>query len=177
MADAIAAVVRRSLGIAIVFATAAGAMLNGCAAVHQQTAQNAFATGNDEAAAIEIQSALADDPGNLELKHLAAQIFTQRGVKFYKQDAMIAAQADFQRAVDYEPTYAPAWDYLGLIAFAQHDWQTAIADGGKAAGYSGQADPLYVKQAEDELRKVQSGGIKPYIGSGRRLGGAPHGAP
>lgn len=144
-----------------------------CATVHQSNAQSALAQGRLDAAGAEIQAAIADDPSNLQLKHLAAEIFTRRGVKFYDDQAMLAAADDFQRAVNYDPTYAAAYDYLGLIAFSQHDWENAINYGQKAAGLSGEADPLYVKQAQQELRKVRSGGIKPYIGSRPRRNRRP----
>jgi tetratricopeptide (TPR) repeat protein len=141
-------------------------ILAACAPYHQDKAQSALAQGRVEDAASEIEAALSNDPNNLEIKHRAAEIFTRRGVKEYDTGQMIAAQADFQRAVNYDPGYAPAYDYLGLIAFAEHDWHGAINYGQKAAGLQGQPDPVYVQQAQQELAKVQSGGIKPYYGHG-----------
>ncbi len=133
-----------------------------CAPYHQENARYQLSTGNPENAAYEIEAALRSDPKNLQLKHEAAEIFTRRGQQEYDRGEMIAAQADFMKALYYEPTYAQAADYLGLIAFSQHDWQNAISYGKKAAGLTGQPDPTYVLQAEEELRKVQAGGIKPY---------------
>jgi tetratricopeptide (TPR) repeat protein len=149
--------------VRIVTLAIALAALASCAPMRQGAAQSALAEGRLDDAAADIQSALASDPDNLELKHLAAQIFTQRGVKYYQNNEMLAAADDFHRAADYDPFYASAWDYLGLIAFSQHDWQNAISYGQKAAGLSGKPDPSYVQQAQQELLKVRAGGIKPYV--------------
>ncbi len=141
--------------------------LAGCfAQVNQSAAQDALAAGRLDEAAADIQTALAHDPDNPQLKQLAAEIFTRRGVQYYQQSTMIAAADDFHRAVAYQPNYAMAWDYLGLIASQQHDWQDAINYGNKAAGLEGKPDPDYVVQARKELLKVQSGGIRPYKSSG-----------
>jgi len=134
------------------------AALGGCAPLHQDNAQQALARGNLDEAGTEIQKAAEDDPTNLRIKHLAAQIFTARGTAYYKGDQMLAAEDDFRRAVDYEPTYAAAYDYLGLIAFSKHDWQAAINYGDKFAGLSGQSTPLYVQQAREQERIVRAGG-------------------
>ncbi|MFZ0886896.1 MAG: hypothetical protein WA005_00450 [Candidatus Binataceae bacterium] len=139
------------------------AALSSCAMARQDAAQQELAQGQLDQAAADIQSALSHDPDNLQIKHLAAQIFTQRGVKYYQSNEMIAAGADFHRAVDYDPFYGSAYDYLGLIAFSQHNWEDAISYGHKAAGLSGKPDPVYVQQAEQQLRKVKAGGIKPYV--------------
>ncbi len=136
--------------------------VGGCAAVDQDSAQTALASGRLDEAAADIQAALAHDPDNLQLKHLAARIFTRRGVKYYQQGAMIAASDDFHRAVDYYPTYAMAYDYLGMIAFQQHNWQDAIRYGSQAAGLQGKPDPGYVRMAREQLRKLQSGGFGRY---------------
>ena len=113
----------------------------------RDAAQNALAAGRLDDAANDIQTALAHDPDNLQLKQLAADIFTRRGVQYYQKGAMIAASDDFQRAVAYQPNYAMAWDYLGLIASQQHDWQHAIDYGNKAASLEGKPDPAYVELA------------------------------
>ncbi len=130
----------------------------GCAPLHQQRAQDALALGNLDQAAEQVQAALTDDPSNLQLRHLAAEIFTRRGAKSYQDNEMLAAHDDFRRAVDYEPTYAPPYDYLGLIAFSQHDWRNAIGCGDRYAGLSGEATPLYVRQAMEQERVVRAGG-------------------
>jgi tetratricopeptide (TPR) repeat protein len=149
--------------ILIAFACAA------CSAqINQNAAQNALAAGRLEEAAADIQTALDHDPDNLQLKQLAADIFTRRGVQYYQSGAMIAAAADFQRAVAYQPNYAMAWDYLGLIASQQNDWQKAIDYGTKAAGMEGKPAPAYVDFARKQLLKVQSGGIRPYLAPGKR---------
>ena len=143
--------------------------LAGCfAQVNQDAAQKALAAGRLDEAANDIQTALAHDPDNLQLKQLAADIFTRRGVQYYQMGAMIAAADDFQRAVAYQPNYAMAWDHLGLIASQQHDWQKAIDYGSKAASMEGKPDPAYVELARKELLKVQSGGIRPYLPPGKR---------
>ena len=135
----------------------------GCFAQGNQTAaQNELATGRLDDAAVNIQAALEHDPDNPTLKHLAAEIFTRRGVQYYQTGTMLAAADDFHRAVGYESTYAEAWDYLGLIASQQHDWQNAIDYGNKAAELEGKPDPAYVQDARKQLLKVQSGGFKPY---------------
>jgi tetratricopeptide (TPR) repeat protein len=141
----------------------------GCAAqVNQNAAQNALAAGRLDEAANDIQTALAHDPDNLQLKQLAADIFTRRGVQYYQSGTMIAAADDFRRAVAYQPNYAMAWDYLGLIASQQNDWQHAIEYGNKAAGLEGKPDPSYVDFARKQLLKIQSGGIRPYLPPGKR---------
>ncbi len=143
-------------------------VLAGCAAqVNQSAAQNAMAAGRLDEAAADIQTALSHDPDNGQLKSLAADIFTRRGVQYYQQGAMIAAAADFQRAVAYQPNYAMAWDYLGLLASQQNDWQHAIEYGTRAAGLEGKPDPSYVAFARKQLLKIQSGGVRPYRATGQ----------
>src|SRR5215469_3434826 len=138
--------------------------LQGCAPIKQDSAQRALDEGRLDDAAHDVQAALAHDPDNLTLKNLAAQIFTQRGVKSYQSGAMIAASEDFHRAIDYFPTYAPAYDYLGMLSFQQRNWQDAIKYGSMGAGYAGQPDPSYVRDARENLRKLQSavppGGVR-----------------
>lgn len=136
-------------------------VLQGCAPINQDSAQRALAEGRLDDAAYDIQAALAHDPDNLTLKNLAAQIFTERGVKSYQSGAMIAAGEDFHRAIDYFPTYAPAYDYLGMLSFQQHDWQDAIKYGSMGAGYAGQPDPSYVRDARENLRRLETGGLLP----------------
>lgn len=147
-------------------ATAMIAALCACAPLHQENAQQAMAQGRLDDAAAEVQQALASDPANLEIKHLAAEIFTRRGTTYYQNNEMLAAEDDFRRAVDYEPTYASAYDYLGLIAFSKHDWKGAISYGDKYASLTGQSPPLYVSQAREQERIVQAGG-KSLLGQGR----------
>jgi tetratricopeptide (TPR) repeat protein len=129
----------------------------GCSAVHQDRAQQYYAQGQYDKAGYEIQAALAKDPNNLKLRHLAAKIFTQQGYERYKRGEMISAAQYFNKAIDYDPTDAPAYDYLGILAFAQGDWEGAIKNGTAAAGYSGQPTPLYVQQARQKLRQIRSG--------------------
>ncbi|MGH7932096.1 MAG: tetratricopeptide repeat protein [Candidatus Binataceae bacterium] len=140
--------------------------VSACSAVHQDRAQQYFAQGRYDEAANEVQAALAKDPNNLEVDQLAAKIFTQQGYQRYKRNEMISASQDFQRAIDYYPTYAPAYDYLGLTAFSQGNWQDAVKYGSAAAGYSGQPEPLYVQQAREQLRRVRSG--QPFFPSRNR---------
>lgn len=131
--------------------------------MNQDRAQTEFAQGRYDDAVNDVTAALAHDPGNLQLKSLAAQIFTQRGVQYYKNGAMLAASNDFHNAIGYDPTYAPAYDYLGMLSFQQHDWQDAVNFGDKAAGLEGKPDPDYVNSARKEILKVRSGGFKPYL--------------
>ena len=141
----------------------------GCfAQANQDAAQKALDAGRLDEAAADIQTALEHDPDNPQLKKLATDIFTRRGVQYYQAGTMIAAADDFHRAVNYDPNASMAWDYLGLIASQQHDWQNAIEYGSKAASMEGKPDPAYVTQARKELLKVQSGGIRPYIPAGKR---------
>jgi hypothetical protein len=60
---------------------------------------------------------------------------------------MIAASDDFHRAIDYYPTYAQAYDYLGMLSFQQGKWEDAIKYGSLGAGYAGQPEPSYVSDA------------------------------
>src|SRR5690242_3806861 len=92
-------------------------VIGACAATHQGRAQQYYSQGRLDEADYEIQQALTRDPNNLAIEHLAAQIFTQQGVAHYKRGEMIAAGNYLHRAIDYYPTYGPAYDYLGLIAF------------------------------------------------------------
>ena len=139
--------------------------LQGCTPINQDSAQRALAEGRLDDAAYDIQAALGHDPDNLTLKNLAAQIFTQRGVKSYQSGAMIAASDDFHRAIDYFPTYAPAYYYLGMVSFEQHNWQDAIKYGSMGAGYAGQPDPSYVRDARENLRRLESGGTQGGTGA------------
>lgn len=158
----------KTLGIFL----AAGLMLSalaGCTAqINQSSAQTALAAGRLDEAAADVQTALSHDPDNPQLKKLAANIFTQRGVTYYQTGAMIAAAEDFQRAVAYDPTYSMAWSYLGMLSSQQRDWQRAIDYGSKAASLEGKPEPDYVKQARKEILKIQSGGIRPYFPPGKR---------
>jgi tetratricopeptide (TPR) repeat protein len=140
-----------------VLITLIGLTLVACASIHQEKAQTAFAQGRLDDAANEITSALASSPDNLELKNLAAQIFSAQGVKQYQDGNMAVASDKFHLALSYLPTYAPAYDYLGLIAFSEHKWQDAISYGERGAALAGRGDPLYVKQAEDEMRNAGRG--------------------
>ena len=144
-------------------AVVAGAMalMCACTMTHQDLAQQYYSQGRFDEAGYEVQKALAATPNNPVIDHLAAQIFTQQGVAHYQRGEMISAGNYFHRAIDYYPTYAPAYDYLGLIAFSQHNWQDAIKYGSQSAGYSGKPEPGYVQSARQELRKVRSG--QPFV--------------
>ncbi|HTR63610.1 MAG TPA: hypothetical protein VMH37_18005 [Candidatus Binataceae bacterium] len=150
-------------GAAAIFLAVA---LQACAPMDQGSAQSALAEGRLDDAAYDVQAALAKDPDNLTLKNLAAQIFTQRGAKEYQAGQMIAASEDFHRAIDYYPTYAQAYDYLGMLSFQQRNWQDAIKYGSLGAGYSGQPEPSYVADARKNLRKIEGGGSRARSGSG-----------
>lgn|SRR5579885_135265 len=147
-------IIRNSMVLAVL-----AVAIHACAPMDQDSAQHALAEGRLDDAAYDIQAALAHDPDNLTLKNLAAQIFTQRGARSYQNGEMISASEDFHRAIDYFPTYAPAYDYLGMLSFQQHDWENAIKYGSLGAGYAGQPEPSYVKDARQNLRKIESGGL------------------
>ncbi len=148
--------------VSILFLAAASVgIFSSCATVHESSAQSELAEGRLDDAAADIQSALASNPDSLQLKHLAAQIFTQRGLKYYQNKEMIAAGDDFRRAVDYDQFYGMAWDYLGLIAFQQHRWKDAVDFGHKAAELQNKPDPPYVQQANSQLVTVLTGGLGP----------------
>ena len=140
--------------------------LQACAPMDQGSAQSALAEGRLDDAAYDVQAALAKDPDNLTLKNLAAQIFTQRGAKEYQGGQMIAASDDFHRAINYYPTYAQAYDYLGMLSFQQGRWEDAIRYGSLGAGYAGQPEPSYVGDARKNLRKTQGSGSLSRSSSG-----------
>jgi tetratricopeptide (TPR) repeat protein len=153
--------VMRKAGAAVIVAIIGG-ILCACAPINQDRAQTAYAQGRYDDAANDVTAALAHDPGNLQLKHLAAEIFTQRGVQYYKGGQMLAASNDFHNAIGYDPYYAPAYDYLGMLSFQQHNWEDAANFGDKGAGLEGKPDPDYVKSARQQIQKVRAGGFKPY---------------
>ncbi len=142
--------------------------LHACAPMDQGSAQSALAEGRLDDAANDVQAALSHDPDNLTLKNLAAQIFTQRGAKYMRDGNTVAAAQDFHRAIDYFPTYAPAYDYLGMLSFQRQNWQDAIKYGSLGAGYAGQPEPDYVATARKNLRKMESGGYPSGNGPGGR---------
>jgi tetratricopeptide (TPR) repeat protein len=154
-------VMRKARSAAV--ATILAGMLCACAPINQDRAQTAYAQGRYDDAVNDVTAALSHDPGNLQLRNLAAQIYTQRGVKYYKDGQMLAASNDFHNAIGYDPTYAPAYDYLGMLSFQQHSWQDAVNFGDKAAGLEGKPDPDYVNAARKEILKVRAGGFKPYL--------------
>lgn len=104
----------------------------------------------------EIEQALSDDPDDPTIANQAAKIFTQEGVAKYKTGDYPGASTFFRRAIDYCPTYGPAYDYLGQIAFAKHNWSDAISYGNEGAAYSSQPVPGYVELAKVQQRKVDS---------------------
>jgi tetratricopeptide (TPR) repeat protein len=136
-------------------------LLAGCGSVLQDDGEVALKQGRLDDAARQVQAAIAQDPGNLQLHELAAEIFTRRGERYYSQREMIAAAKEFETATHYDPMYAPAYDYLGMIAFWNHNWQGAIDYGNRATELEGRLDPPYVQQAKQELEKVKNGGLAP----------------
>ncbi len=136
-------------------------LLVGCSSILQDDGETALHQGRLNDAARQVRAALADDPGNLQLRELAAEIFTRRGERYYEQREMIAASKEFETATHYDAMYAPAYDYLGMIAFWNHNWQSAIDYGDRASELQGRPDPPYVQQAKQELDKVKNGGLAP----------------
>lgn len=145
-----------------------------CAPINQDRAQTALAQGRLDDAVYDIQAALQQDPDNLKLKSLAGDIYTQRGVKNYQAGQMLQASSDFNTAVSYDPTHAAAYDYLGMLAFQQNNWEAAVNYGSKAAGLEGKPDPGYVNDARANLQRVRNGGLPP-ASRGRRLPPPPAG--
>jgi tetratricopeptide (TPR) repeat protein len=136
-------------------------ILASCSSIVPEDGELALQQGRLDDAARQVRAALAEDPGNLQLRELAAEIFTRRGERFYAQHEMIAAAQDFQTATQYDPMYAPAYDYLGMIAFWNHNWQSAIDYGNRASELQARPDPPYVQEAKEELDKIRNGGLKP----------------
>ncbi len=146
-------------------------LLSSCAATHQDRAQEFYRQGRFDEAGYEIEQASADDPDDPTIANLAAQIFTQQGVAKYKIGDYFGAGNYFHRAIDYSPTYGPAYDYLGLIGFAEHNWRDAIRFGNQGAAYSGQPVPGYVALAATEQHKVETGNL--FAGRGTPPGPKP----
>jgi tetratricopeptide (TPR) repeat protein len=135
------------------------AVAGGCASTHEDRAQSFYSQGRLEDADHEIDQALSDDPDDPTIATLAAQIFTQEGVAKYNKGDYTGAGVYFHRSIDYAPTYGPAYEYLGLIAFAEHNWRDAISYGSEGASYSGLPVPDFVGQARAEQRKVENGNM------------------
>jgi len=131
-----------------VLAIVLGLSFQACAPINQDQAQSAMAQGRLDDAAADVQAALSHDPDNLQLKELAANIFTQRGMKSFQNGEMISASEDFHRAIDYYPTYAAAYDYLGMIAFQQHNWQDAIKYGSQVVTTASRNRDMYNRRAK-----------------------------
>lgn len=157
---------RRNRAFTGAIAALSAALLSSCAASHQDRAHSLYTQGQYEKADYEIEQALSDDPDDPTIAQLAAEIFTQEGVTKYKTDDYFGAGLYFHRAIDYSPTYGPAYDYLGLIAFAEHNWKDAIHYGNEGAAYSGKPIPGYVEQAQVQQRKVDSGNLFAGHGAG-----------
>ena len=141
------------------------ALLAGCVPLHEDLARSALQEGRLNDAAREIQLALAEHPDNPELKPLAADIYTNRGAKFYYAHDLTSARADLKRALGYDPDYSPAYDYLGLVAFSAHNWKDAIADGERAASLAGRPAAASVESARSQL------GAAPPVGYHTATGG------
>jgi tetratricopeptide (TPR) repeat protein len=143
----------RLLAAVLLISTAVAA----CAAVRADEARRALAVGNLDEAAAQVRAALASNPDDLVLKELAADIFTRRGAEYYQKGAYIQAAQDLNTAVGYYPTYARAYEYLGLIAFAQNNWSQAIDYGTRAAQLSGGREPSYVADARRQVARIREG--------------------
>jgi tetratricopeptide (TPR) repeat protein len=137
---------RRSLLIA-----ALAALLAGCAPTHETLARSALQENRLNDAVDEVRLALLSHPDNPDLKRLAAAIYTNRAARFYYARQIPPARADLQQALAYDPNYSAAWDYSGLVAFSEHNWKDAIADGERAGSLSGRAPSAYVEAARTQL--------------------------
>lgn len=135
--------------IAICIAT----LLWSCATNHEELARRALEHNQLLKADSEITKAVADNPHSNSTRELAAQIFTREGAAYLDDHQMIEGGLLFQRAIDYDPSYAPAYEDLGAIAFSHHDWQMAIRYGEIASQYSHKPPPAYVQQAREALRR------------------------
>ncbi|GEM_PF-1375039 len=129
-----------------------------CSQTFSDEGQTALAQGRLDDAVRQVTAAVNADPGNLQLRHFAAEVFTRRGIQHYNNHEMLAAANDFQTATQYDPMYGPAYDYLGMIAFWKHDWQNAVDLGTHASMLEGRPDPPWVEQARQELDKIKNGG-------------------
>jgi tetratricopeptide (TPR) repeat protein len=127
---------------------AAGA---GCAPVHQDYARSALAEGRVNDALSEIQMVLARHPDEPQAKNLAARIYTAAGVRLLEKKNIEGATRDFRKAIEYDPNYGAAYDYLGQIAFEQGAWASAISYGTQGAELQNHAIPSYVAQARSKL--------------------------
>ncbi len=129
---------------------ALAALIAGCAS-HENLARSALQESRLNDAADEVQLAVAQNPDSPEVKTLAAAVYTNRGAKFYYSHQISAARGDLERAVGYDPNYSAAWDYLGLVAFSEHNWKDAIADGARAGSLAGRPPAAYVGAARTQL--------------------------
>ncbi len=132
-----------------------------CSAILDDDGEVALKQGRLDDAARQVRAALADDPGNLQLRELAAEIFTRRGEDYFQRREMIAAAKEFHTAIEYDSMFGPAYDYLGMVAYWNHDWQNAVDYGNRASELESRPDPPYVQQAKQELEKIKNGGLPP----------------
>jgi tetratricopeptide (TPR) repeat protein len=140
------------------------AAASGCAPVHQNYARSALSEGRLNDATSEIQLALARHPDDPQVRHLAAQIYTASGAHFYQLKDLDAATRDFHQAIQYDPNYGAAYDYLGQMAFARADWANAISYGTQGAQLQNRAVPVYVDKAQEKMRAA-SGLAAPQSGA------------
>jgi tetratricopeptide (TPR) repeat protein len=137
--------------VMLIGATLAMAII-GCAPMHANLARSALQEQRLNAAVNQMQLALAQHPADPGLKHLAAAIYTNRGARFYNQGDMTRAASDLHTALNYDPSYGAACDYLGLVAFSQRNWKDAIAYGERAASLEQRPPAPWVEAARIQMR-------------------------
>jgi tetratricopeptide (TPR) repeat protein len=131
-----------------------------CGPAHQDYARSALQEGRLNDAASQVQLALARHPDDPQVRSLAAQIYTASGAHLFEQGKLQAAAAEFHQAIQYDPNYGAAYDYLGQIAFAQHDWPNAISYGERGAALQNHSMPVYVVRARESLQAEGNAGGK-----------------
>jgi len=136
----------------------------GCGPVHQDYARSALAEGRLNDATSEIQLVLARRPDDPQARNLAAQIDTASGAHFLRLRDLDAASRDFHRAIQYDPNYGAAYDYLGQMAFADDNWADAISYGTQGAELQNRQVPSYVDQARNRLAAVSGASANPSGG-------------
>ncbi|MBF6568841.1 MAG: tetratricopeptide repeat protein [Candidatus Binataceae bacterium] len=124
----------------------------GCAPMHANLARSALQEQRLNEAVNEVQLALAQHPADPGLEHLAAAIYTNRGARFYTQGNMTRAATDLHTALNFDPGYSAAYNYLGLVAFSQQNWKDAIVYGERAASLENCPPASWVGVARVKMR-------------------------
>ena len=97
----------------LLFVVVAG--LAGCGSWSDMRAHNAYLQGHLDKAEAFNDSALANDPNDLQAKKLGAQIATKRGVEALERNDTPKARAYFEKAVQLNPTDEVPRKYLEML--------------------------------------------------------------